>query len=170
MLNPFKKKEESYSLDSMTLPTINSSQPDSLPPISNNMDTSSNEGGSLPNFNSNPLGTDFVNHPASSDSLDNSQIAQENPFKDQSSFPQTQPFQSQNESSMPNNLSNSLPSQEQTNSDLSKIQLETLDKKVSLLDSRMSVMEDKIEKIYQMICLEVGTETRMKAEMNVNKK
>ena len=34
----------------------------------------------------------------------------------------------------------------------------------------MSVMEDKIEKIYQMICLEVGTETRMKAEMNTNKK
>ncbi len=169
MLNPFKKKEESYSLDSMTLPTMNSQEQDSLPPIPSSMNTST-DNSSLPNFNSTPTSPGLGNHPASSDSLDNSQIAQENPFKDQSSFPQTQPFQSQNESSISNNLSGSLPSQEQTSSDLSKIQLETLDKKVSLIDSRMSVMEDKIEKIYQMICLEVGTETRMKAEMNTNKK
>lgn len=163
MLNPFKKKDNSYSLDSMTLPTLNS-QPDS----------NLNESPQIPNNStlppSNPI-PDFSNHPASTDSLDNSQIAQENPFKEQSSFPQTQSFQNSPMDSVPQQDSmNSLPTQQQANSDLSKIQLETLDKKVSLLDSRMSMIEDKIEKIYQMISLEVGPETKMRAEMNANKK
>ena len=176
MLNPFKKKENNYSLDEMTLPTLNDTQSSpSLP----SLDSQPNSLNSNPmqidsqSYDQAPTNPDLSNHPALSDSPDNMQLAQDNPFKEQSSFPPvdsmntptsfSEPTQSMNmNESIPQDT---LPNDSQSNSELNKIQLETLDKKMSLLDTRMSVMEDKIEKIYQMICLEVKPETKMKVDM-----
>ena len=116
--------------------------------------------------------SDLSNHPALSDSPQNVQLAQENPFRDSSQFSQpsefntTNPFQDSNSSTNYTDVNNSsLPSTQNVSNELQKIQLETIEKKVSLLDSKMGIMENKIEKIYQMICLEVKPETKLKVEM-----
>lgn len=176
MLNPFKKKENNYSLDQMTLPTLNDTQPSpglqSLDSQSNSFDSNPMQMNS-PDFNQPQESPDLSTHPALSDSPDNMQLAQENPFKEQSSFPAMDPINTPTSFSEPTpsmsfnetTPQNNLPNDSQSNSELNKIQLETLDKKMSLLDTRMSVMEDKIEKIYQMISMEVRPETKMKVDM-----
>ena len=169
-----KKQEPNYSLDDTELPSLSSSQ---------NPSTTSSQSTDLPNDSLNSVGSgpapandSFApsqEHPASADSLENSQLAQENPYKDQSTFPQTQYSSQTSFDSSSSSTSSSFsvpPEQDQStpvnqNTDLSKIQLETIDKRVSLLDTRLSVMEDKIDKIYQMISMEVKPETKMKVEM-----
>lgn len=175
MFNPFKKKEEpSYKLDEISLPSMNSnSSPPGLssPP---GMDANSEFGGQ-PNQNPTP---NFDNHPASTDSAENMQFASDQPFNQtqfpsqdmNSSFNYSPPSgSSQSFSSNPNKDNFSSPFSSSTpnsSSDMSSIQLETIDKKISLLDTRISIMEDKINKIYEMISMEVSPQTKMKVSMN----
>ncbi|MFP4401780.1 MAG: hypothetical protein ACLFPL_00975 [Candidatus Nanoarchaeia archaeon] len=195
MLNPFKKKDNSsYKLDETQLPKMNSmtsSQQSSSQQDSNSTSTSSFEQNPLPNFQApntanqqlnnqyQPFPQDNSQHPASTDSAENMQFAQDHAFN-ATHFPQqnlnslntqqpsyTQPSQQDtfSPSQFPPNVNQPPASSEQSQT-MSSLQLETIDKKLSLLDTRVSLMEDKINKMYEMISLEVSPQTKMRASMS----
>lgn len=176
MFNPFKKKDDSYKLDEMSLPSM-SSQGSNL----QSLDTTTNQQG---NINSNISSPNFDNHPASVDNYENTQMAQDQPYNE-NKFPSqniapmnsfsNSSYDQQPNSYQPSSLSQSSIQNENTSnslntsSDISAVQLETLDKKMSLLDTRISIMEDKINKIYEMLTLEVSEDTRTKVHVNIDK-
>lgn len=173
MLNPFKKKEESYKLDQMSLPSMSSQQSNQSPTDQNN-------------FGQQISPPSFDNHPASVDNYENAQMANDQPLNqhqfptqnsdfnsttatpqafDNSSSSQINSFSSQ---ATPN-LGGTPSNQNAYSNDLSAVQLETLDKKVSLLDTRINIIEDKINKIYEMLTLEVSEDTRSKVNIKIDK-
>lgn len=149
MFNPFKKKEDNeFKLDHMELPTIGDknnvgnenqvSEPNLAVPQLPEMN-SSNDNLALSN-----QGTDLSSNPT----MD----LNSNPFA--------------NNSIGNHNNETDLSANNNLHSEISKTKIDSLDSKVTLIDARLSNMEQKLEMIFQMISNEVSEDTKRKFKVD----
>lgn len=145
-LNPFKKKEDGFSLDNYSLPTVKEQEKNQNPMGFDN---------SLPNSNSN-----FGDMSSQSGTDNNSFLPPvQQPQQDQNSFSQ---FPSNDVNSQSNNFSQSNSRDPYVQQEISRTRLDTIEAKLSLIQSKMSNLENTLEKVYEMLSYEISDETKQK--------
>ncbi len=169
-LNPFKKKDNTYKLDEHTLPSLSETMSDNNP--SADQQSASFPDSGLPDLGSSPSyasNDDFsLNQPASqgvempqSFSLHGSEDASMNVSPQSmgtangnfhpSPFPQQH---SQN--------NNSSQEKSDINNEISKHKIESMEAKITLIDARLSNIEQKLELLNKLILEEISDETKRK--------
>jgi len=152
--NPFKKKEEDFTLNETELPSLSDSMPQSFD------DNSNYSGLDLPDLPSSPSmpSLDENVQPLSGLSSQTSSFGAtqpENPFATSSPSVPEQPVQ-QNQTGTNQDLHN----------EISRVKLETIDSKMILMDARLSAIEQKLELVFQMISSEVSEDTKRKLKVD----
>jgi len=153
MLNPFKKKENSFKLDEYSVPSLNESKNQGF----------SNNG----NLSSSSLGEEMPSNISNSGLPESSnQYGVIN--NDIQTMNQANPIIS---GSNPINsgvgpISNNSQTINSNSDELLKVKLDNLDNKLSLLENKFLNLEQKIDLIYNLILNEVSEETKRKISMN----
>lgn len=180
MYNPFKKKEEDFSLNDMELPSLSDvgSLPDTASGDSGLNGSPNGDVSSLPGLSSSPEPVSDVGNglPGMDDStLENTtpglgglQQANSTPtFGASNSQSSSSNFSNSNSfGAAPEEVSVQNSSIGDVSNDVLRIKMETLESKVALVDARVSSVEQKIDLILQLIQAEVSDSTRMKVNID----
>jgi len=151
MFNPFKKKEDEFKLDDISLPSLGDMNPS--PENSLNSSTSSFSETSNPIEPSMPEPANSIN---------------ENPFASPNQATISPSTQNQNPFGNNNNSIQTTTNDNQQNiqNDILKAKVESMESKVTLIDARLSNIEQKLEIIFRMISEEVSNETKTKLNLD----
>jgi hypothetical protein len=140
MFNPFKKKESEFKLDELELPSISENKEE---PINSPETNTLNE---APITENDPTKMPQENFP-----INNEPSPQfPNPFVNNA---QTQ------------DTSQSNPHMQNMHNDITKAKLDSMESKVTLIDARLSSIEQKLELLNKLILEEVSDETKRKLKV-----
>lgn len=162
--NPFKKKEDDFTLNEAELPSLSDSM--------SNESSPSSDFPSLPDIGSTPssdLGSGYPPSSPTPSPEENVQglpglSSQTNDFSSSPSLPSSNPFDTSGSTSTPESSSGG--ANQDLHNEISRVKLETMDSKLVLMDARMAAMEQKLELIFQMISSEVSEETKRKLKVD----
>lgn len=146
MFNPFKKKDNEFKLDELELPSMSENNEESTNPIIN---------GANLNNQTFPTQNSTETNPMSSQ--------EEFPVNNNPSPEFPNPFTNNNQNQN-NNQDNS--QMQNIHNDIAKAKLESMDSKVTLIDARLSSIEQKLEILNKLILEEVSDETKKKLKID----